>query len=414
MEVLTTGAVQAGAPNETRFLINSPHPDPIENAHLYLNFVSDGVLQAELPYTLTLQPGPTVYTVTWSTDTFSDTYDENADNILIAFWTDAQENIIDSAARPFDTFQEDPAATAGIPATGQVWDFGSAAQGTLLQRRFYLSSLGFRDLLTYLGTVNGVSVDGPVSAPVAPADLAVYTITVDTLALPVGPFSATIPIRTSDPAYPEQTILIQGIVTQAPNPQVVVPYLDSNYRYFITTSATPSGFETTSFDDSTFNLGDASFGTGNCPIETNVKTVWPANSKLILRKWFNLPPNVSNVKVGIAVDNDVQVFVNGVDISGGIRQHDGCAANDSFVFSVPDTLVQEGNNLLAVLGIDRGGDSYLDAQVTVDGIEPLYSRLTAQIYDNVTFSLQAGQSGDAPGALTFTVDVGADGVVDWS
>ena len=212
LEILTAAPVQAGVPNETAFVFNSPHPDPVEDAHLYLNFVSDGVLQAELPFTMTLPSGPSVFTATWSTDIFSDTYDENADNLLIAFWTDSENNIIDSAARPLDTFQEDPQAEAAAES-GLVWDFGSAAQGILLQHRFHLASTGFRDLLTYLGETDGISVEGPASAPLSPADMATYTVTVDTLALPTGAFSAAIPVRTSDPARPIQTLTIQGNIT---------------------------------------------------------------------------------------------------------------------------------------------------------------------------------------------------------
>ena len=66
----------------------------------------------------------------------------------------------------------------------------------------------------------------------------------------------------------------------------------------------------------------------------------------------------------VAIDNDVQVFLNGQDISRGLRTHEGCPSNDSFVFTAPDTLLVAGANLLAVRGRDRGGLCYLDVQVT--------------------------------------------------
>ena len=75
------------------------------------------------------------------------------------------------------------------------WDFGTARQGTLLKRDFLLANVGFQDLLTYLGTATGISVEGPLSAPVAPADMGVYRMTINTEHLPTGPFSQTIPTR---------------------------------------------------------------------------------------------------------------------------------------------------------------------------------------------------------------------------
>jgi hypothetical protein len=43
-----------------------------------------------------------------------------------------------------------------------------------------------------------------------------------------------------------------------------------------------------------------------------------------------------------------------------------CATRDSFRFVAPDSLLNAGTNVLAVRGRDRGGESYLDVQVTVD------------------------------------------------
>jgi hypothetical protein len=66
----------------------------------------------------------------------------------------------------------------------------------------------------------------------------------------------------------------------------------------------------------------------------------------------------------VAIDNDIQVFINGVDISAGLQQSGGCAFRDQFIFTVPDNiLVFGGPNLLAVRARDEGGDSYVDVEV---------------------------------------------------
>jgi hypothetical protein len=209
LDIVTTGPVDPTGNNMTNFVINSPHAQAIEDAHLYLNFVSEGALVAEIPFTRTIEAGPTVISANWSTAVFSQTYNSEADNLLIAFWTDSQGNIIDSAARPLSSFQEDPIATFATDEADLIWDFGTARQGTLMQREFYLGSVGFRDLQAYIGEASGITLEGPIGT-LLPADMGVYTMTINTEYLPVGVFTQTIPIRTSDPTNPTRTIFIQG------------------------------------------------------------------------------------------------------------------------------------------------------------------------------------------------------------
>ena len=217
LTIVTEGAVDPVGPNTTNFVFNSPHSATIQDAHLYLNFVADGQVVAELPYTLaSLPPGPTVYPVTWATSAFSQPYNSEADNILIAFWTDAQNNIIDSAARPLNTFAEDPTPAFAMREADEVWDFGTAAQGTLLRRTIAVGSVGFMDLLAYVETTPGLYLSAQGSVRLPPADMALYDLTLKTADLPEGPFERTLAIRTSDPERPTRTITIRGDVTPMP------------------------------------------------------------------------------------------------------------------------------------------------------------------------------------------------------
>ena len=78
------------------------------------------------------------------------------------------------------------------------------------------------------------------------------------------------------------------------------------------------------------------------------------------------------MKVGVAIDNDVRVWVNGHDVSGGLK-HTCCPAHDSFVFTVGDAYINRGGeNVLAVQAFDRGILAYLDIQVTAD-VPPPYN-----------------------------------------
>jgi hypothetical protein len=135
----------------------------------------------------------------------------------------------------------------------------------------------------------------------------------------------------------------------------------------VTTPTRVRGFESLDFDDSDFESGDAPFGTRHeaCPSYDNIKTRWPSGTSILVRKTFNLPRDARNVKVGIAIDNDVRVYINGRFI--GSDHHEGCARRDRFVYSVPDNFLNVGRNLIAVAANDDGrGGSYLDVQVTAE------------------------------------------------
>ncbi len=151
-------------------------------------------------------------------------------------------------------------------------------------------------------------------------------------------------------------------------PTIVVPYGASEYKYQVLPVDDGIGFERPDFDDSEFAVGDAAFGSreGSCELNSlgGIRTEWPVETYLLVRKALELPAGTTDVVVYVAVDNDVQVFMNGYDISDGLQIHEGCPSPDSFSFAVPDSLLQVGTNLLAVRARDRGCFAYLDLEVT--------------------------------------------------
>lgn len=215
-EIVTQQAITSPGSYNTDVVVNWPVSVTLASAHLFLEFVDiTGTVAAEFPVTTTVQPGPNVVSVGWSTDVFSPTFHSDEDYIVMAFWTDWEGNIIDVAARPLSSFQEDPAPALGMSVTDETWDFGTAAQGTVMQRKFALASVGFMDLLTYLGETGGVDISGAQSMDLAPGDMGVYTVTLNTAEMDVGSYLATIDVRTSDAERPTRTITIQGTVTPA-------------------------------------------------------------------------------------------------------------------------------------------------------------------------------------------------------
>ena len=155
-------------------------------------------------------------------------------------------------------------------------------------------------------------------------------------------------------------------------------YLSSNWSYLIQTSA-PS---TTSWTTLAWPVtaegwaqGTAPFGSVS-PEETSpsgcdddAATEWPTNRTILLRRDFFVPAGTTSAQIQVQVDNDVRVFVNGSDVSGGSKTHDGCARTNLLapftVTAVSGTLVPGAVNKLAVLAVDRGTESFVDVKVTL-------------------------------------------------
>jgi hypothetical protein len=176
-------------------------------------------------------------------------------------------------------------------------------------------------------------------------------------------------------------------------------YLATGYRYLLLGSAAaPAGFELPGFTGAAgWATGAAAFGSGpgspdGCALDATVHTTWPAASHtssavrtttytpgpsdLLVRGSFTVPTGwTAGAKVSVAIDNDVQVFVNGVNVTAsagsatlvnGFQKHEGCATRGSLVFTVPNgALVPGGANLVAVRARDRGRTSYFDMEVTL-------------------------------------------------
>ena len=147
-------------------------------------------------------------------------------------------------------------------------------------------------------------------------------------------------------------------------------------------SAIP-GFEAPGFDDSLWGIGATPFGgaggaTGTCPqLWPTVATPWsPNNTDLFTRFHLDFCPGITSVRVGVSIDNDVALFVNGFPVTpvipctvispDGLCQTEQCAVNDKVVFNVPDAFVVAGDNVFAIHARDRHVVAYLDIEVSAD------------------------------------------------
>jgi hypothetical protein len=235
------------------------------------------------------------------------------------------------------------------------------------------------------GTINGGTV--PVTVVTGPNGVASLTSwnlgaagtnTVSATPTPV----AGEPISSTD-AYQPAGAFAPASLTFTATAAGEIDYLTPGYRYLIsnTSRVFPVGvvdFDDPAYPDSGWLTGNAAFGFSdpatNCPLITapgGVKVTWPEGTDILLRRPFTVPAGTTSAEVKVAVDNDIRVFVNGTEITStggevdegsGFVEHEGCPTADSFTFTAGG-LVHAGVNWLAILARDRGGSTYVDADV---------------------------------------------------
>jgi len=173
-------------------------------------------------------------------------------------------------------------------------------------------------------------------------------------------------VKITDAIGATQTKDYEIVIGCSPDP---IKYQDSGYKYFqIPSDGVPTtGWQDLAFDDSTWNTGQAAFGSGGaCPLQSTVKSIWTVNSDLLVRRKVKMQAGMTNIKFKAAVDNKiVEVWFNGTQISGSIP-HDFCPHYDDISVNVPGGLVIAGTNIIAVRVRDTGLESFFDMALKAD------------------------------------------------
>lgn len=145
----------------------------------------------------------------------------------------------------------------------------------------------------------------------------------------------------------------------------VVPYSSGDWVYRQVGADEAPGFESGPVPLG-FEPGAMPFGNQSCPGPASV--YWDPGTEIAARRTVDLPDGATGVQVAVAVDNDVRVWWNGIELTTDWGMSEGCAVADRFVFEVPEERVVRGVNELAVRGRDRGGATYLDVEVRAVGL----------------------------------------------
>lgn len=314
------------------------------------------------------------------------------------------------------------ALARAISPTPLFASYGAAGLGGTTRK---LSPFGVVDTLLTVTAVSSTSLSGSAGAAVAAGDLPRVRV-----ATPLGLPVVNYPVTFSVPSTSQGTITGGSATTDAngqaavtswtlgadPRPdsvfaQVAPPHLNSGvqgspvlfidnvippsslsyqasgYRYLlIGNDAAPTGWEQPAYLDQSWSLGSAAFGSGpgspnNCSLDQTVQTLWPAattapTSDLLVRHTIGIPAGFAgSLQISVGIDNDIQVFVNGHDITAsggtvqpttGFLQHEGCATLGSAVFTAPASILLPGQvNVIAVHARDRAGTSFLDLQAVL-------------------------------------------------
>ena len=200
--------------------------------------------------------------------------------------------------------------------------------------------------------------------------------------------------------------MVAGAAAKA---DTLVPWADSTWKYRIVTRGAEPNFQESWFDDSAWPTGRAPFAEGNCGWPAPPNTAWQPGTDLIARMRLSLDCSPAPMRVRIAIDNAVRVWVNGVDISQGMQSSGGCAVRDRFIFNVPPGVLVEGDNLIAVRAADYGGSAYFDASIERDettqiSAAPAYVPVFASVLDqpatSVRFTATLGPGASCPGGVT--------------
>jgi hypothetical protein len=185
----------------------------------------------------------------------------------------------------------------------------------------------------------------------------------------------------------------------------IIPYGGTNYLYIYATNDIYTNFYTTNYNTAGWTNGQAGFGNGGCSLIPN--TDWPGNGGgypyLYVRRHFNVPAGTTNLTMGFTVDNDAQIFLNGILVTpintvfngapvaqniaqaiynggnefstnyndGGVLLtnyfiHANCCAYDDLVLNgISTNLWHTNDNVLAVRVYDNGGVSFFDNRISI-------------------------------------------------
>jgi hypothetical protein len=144
----------------------------------------------------------------------------------------------------------------------------------------------------------------------------------------------------------------------------VLDFGSAGWSYKQTAYDGAPGFQAPSFNDASWSVGKAGFGTvdGRCSWNnpSRVATSWTPATDLLLRHRFTLPAGVTGIHIAGDVDNNADVYIN-----GGLVQHaeSGFCAAGAINVDVPQ-IILSNDNVIAIRARDLGDATFVDVRLT--------------------------------------------------
>lgn len=146
-------------------------------------------------------------------------------------------------------------------------------------------------------------------------------------------------------------------------PQTLIPFTTSGWRYLQVALADAVNYSAVSFDDTGWSLGSTMFGNG-VGSGAGAATNWDEDTSLWVRKTF---PRSQDVTVTVAVEDGCDVYVNGILVgSSGIAGVGSHHVSPPFTVVVSNDLTNSGVNTLAIRANDEAGGSSDEASLDIE------------------------------------------------
>ena len=228
MQILSNTPVKVGS-NTTYIAVNNPSSQTITQGRIYLEVVApDGYRTAIFEKQLDFVNGPTVVPITWSTSAFTTTYEADKPFIVRATWTDYQDTIIRKAYRDVSNLGVNNFPKIEVPAGSLVKNLGVIDAGMPAKYSVFIANMGQNSLMLTHRTVEHVQSNLQGTAVLPMGAVGELRFSLDTGNMPVGSFTKSIQIRTSDPLQPLLTVQLSGEIVAADS--AVVTYIPDPYK----------------------------------------------------------------------------------------------------------------------------------------------------------------------------------------
>lgn len=158
--------------------------------------------------------------------------------------------------------------------------------------------------------------------------------------------------------------LLDSFTTKSPDIDTLIVKPKSFWEYTFTLP--PSNWKTTF---GTWTTGQAPFGSlKSSGIDSlfNYNTFWPPTKTLYIRTKINLDNyDLSSLKYYLGVDNGYELYVNGNFMSKGYA--DGYTYRWEYSGNIPPAFLKPGDNIIALILLDKGGYTAFDMQIKGKG-----------------------------------------------